>query len=193
MCEAQLHWAQAHIIAKHIICTKCNIVHLCRVGGNDVSLRLNDVACKHANDVVPAAQMKKSRKRSFQDFFGCGIGILRVLYSFIRRSATLPLCARSPVALQTCPRHVCSAQPPCPSNPFRTKQKNHRVVVFCFGCGIGIRTPTNRVRVCRAAVTQFRSIFCALSRAQVILSSIILNVKCFLIFFRLFLRLPSYY
>ena len=103
--------------------------------------------------------IKKFDKFRLVEFFGCGIGILRVLYSFIRRSATLTLCARSPAALQTCPRHVCSASPPCPSNPFITKQKNHRVVVFCFGCGIGIRTPTNRVRVCRAAVTQFRNIF----------------------------------
>ena len=28
---------------------------------------------------------------------------------------------------------------------------------MAFGCGIGIRTPTNRVRVCRATVTQFRN------------------------------------
>ena len=32
---------------------------------------------------------------------------------------------------------------------------------FLFGWGIGIRTPTNRVRVCRAAVTQFPNVFCA--------------------------------
>ena len=28
--------------------------------------------------------------------------------------------------------------------------------IFILGSGIGIRTPTNRVRVCRATVTQFR-------------------------------------
>ena len=118
--------------------------------------------------------------------FGCGIGILRVLYSFIRRSATLTLCARSPVALQTCPRHVCSASPPCPSNPFITKQKNHRVVVFCFGCGIGIRTPTNRVRVCRAAVTQFRNILLRISCAKIILSPFFEKVKSLITFFLIF-------
>ena len=31
------------------------------------------------------------------------------------------------------------------------------VMGFVVGCGIGIRTPTNRVRVCRATVTQFRN------------------------------------
>ena len=31
--------------------------------------------------------------------------------------------------------------------------------LFFFGWGIGIRTPTNRVRVCRAAVTQFPNAF----------------------------------
>ncbi len=40
---------------------RLNIVHLCCKQRNDVSLRLNDVACKHANDVVPTAQMKKSK------------------------------------------------------------------------------------------------------------------------------------
>ena len=31
-------------------------------------------------------------------------------------------------------------------------------MVYSYGWGIGIRTPTNRVRVCRAAVTQFPNI-----------------------------------
>ncbi len=31
-------------------------------------------------------------------------------------------------------------------------------MVFSYGWGIGIRTPTNRVRVCRATVTQFPKI-----------------------------------
>ncbi len=35
------------------------------------------------------------------------------------------------------------------------KQKNRPIGRFRFGWGIGIRTPTNRVRVCRATVTQF--------------------------------------
>ena len=43
--EAQHHWAQAHIIAKHIICTKCNIVHLRRGAVMMLSWRSNDVAC----------------------------------------------------------------------------------------------------------------------------------------------------
>ena len=36
----------------------------------------------------------------------------------------------------------------------KKKQDTLRVSCF-FGCRIGIRTPTNRVRVCRATVTQF--------------------------------------
>ena len=55
--------ARAHIIAKHIICAKRNLVHLCRkneewcsrYARNDVDLR--------SNDVVPAAQMKKSKSK----------------------------------------------------------------------------------------------------------------------------------
>ena len=37
-------------------------------------------------------------------------------------------------------------------------KKGHPFGCPCVGCGIGIRTPTNRVRVCRAAVTQFRNV-----------------------------------
>ncbi len=38
-----------------------------------------------------------------------------------------------------------------------TKNKKHPFgVLFVFGSGIGIRTPTNRVRVCRATVTLSR-------------------------------------
>ena len=45
-------------------------------------------------------------------------------------------------------------------NVNRTKNKKHHPVdgVFYFGCRIGIRTPTNRVRVCRATVTQFGNV-----------------------------------
>ena len=39
------------------------------------------------------------------------------------------------------------------------KQKHHlSVMLFFFGCRLGIRTPTNRVRVCRATVTQFGNV-----------------------------------
>ena len=43
----------------------------------------------------------------------------------------------------------------------RKQEKTSLVLVdkrgFFYGCGIGIRTQTNRVRVCRATVTQFRN------------------------------------
>ncbi len=49
----------------------------------------------------------------------------------------------------------------CPCILPRKQEKTSLVVVdkrgFFYGCGIGIRTPTNRVRVCRATVTQFRN------------------------------------
>ena len=38
------------------------------------------------------------------------------------------------------------------------KSTDHKGQCFYFGWGIGIRTPTNRVRVCRATVTQFPNI-----------------------------------
>ena len=48
-----------------------------------------------------------------------------------------------------------------PSNPFQLQQNKtgipNGIPVF-FGCRIGIRTPTNRVRVCRATVTQFGNV-----------------------------------
>ena len=48
-----------------------------------------------------------------------------------------------------------------PSNPFLFQQNKtgipNGIPVF-FGCRIGIRTPTNRVRVCRATVTQFGNV-----------------------------------
>ena len=34
-----------------------------------------------------------------------------------------------------------------------------------IGWGIGIRTPTNRVRVCRATVTPFLNVYCSLLQA----------------------------
>ena len=40
----------------------------------------------------------------------------------------------------------------------RTNEKIQLLRVGFFGWGIGIRTPTNRVRVCRATVTQFPNI-----------------------------------
>ena len=47
------------------------------------------------------------------------------------------------------------------SNPFQFQQNKtgipNGIPVF-FGCRIGIRTPTNRVRVCRATVTQFGNV-----------------------------------
>ena len=44
------------------------------------------------------------------------------------------------------------------------KSEKVKTTTFCrrlsfFGWGIGIRTPTNRVRVCRATVTQFPNIW----------------------------------
>lgn len=46
------------------------------------------------------------------------------------------------------------------NNDFKTKIKTaglQKPTVY-YGWGIGIRTPTNRVRVCRATVTQFPKI-----------------------------------
>lgn len=37
------------------------------------------------------------------------------------------------------------------------KARSTKMLRASHGCGIGIRTPTNRVRVCRATVTQFRN------------------------------------
>ncbi len=51
-----------------------------------------------------------------------------------------------PVTLPKLPRQVKSE-----------KSKTPVLTYGSFGCGIGIRTPTNRVRVCRATVTQFRN------------------------------------
>ncbi|MBR5746690.1 MAG: hypothetical protein IKX92_05485, partial [Clostridia bacterium] len=52
---------------------------------------------------------------------------------------------------------------------------------------IGIRTPTNRVRVCRAAVTQFRNLLLPPQsvplRCLVILTPQKANVKSFFVFF----------
>ena len=48
-----------------------------------------------------------------------------------------------------------------PSNPLRSNRKTKAPPIggaFLFGCRIGIRTPTNRVRVCRATVTQFGNV-----------------------------------
>ena len=48
---------------------------------------------------------------------------------------------------------------PFESLSIQTKQKQTPDgVCFYFGCRIGIRTPTNRVRVCRATVTQFGNV-----------------------------------
>ena len=41
-------------------------------GGNDISLRLNDVACKHANDVVPCGTNEKILKAMLSGFFVFG-------------------------------------------------------------------------------------------------------------------------
>ncbi len=92
-----------------------------------------------------------------------GIGILRRLHNSIRHSVPLPLYVCSPVAVnipqkfvphfrgphKTVPRTVA----PRPSKPFYSCKQNKKPsdwMVFRFGSGIGIRTPTNRVRVCRA-------------------------------------------
>ena len=57
--------AKHHIIAKHIICTKCNLVHLCPpCGGMMLNWRSNDVACKHANDVVSCGHKWKNPSRA---------------------------------------------------------------------------------------------------------------------------------
>ena len=80
--------------------------------------------------------------------FGWGIGI------FI---ASLALVATR----QTLHRRVCSlnANPLRCSNPSNKHHHKKRKAPTCwsmpFGWGIGIRTPTNRVRVCRATVTLF--------------------------------------
>ena len=37
-------------------------------------------------------------------------------------------------------------------------EKEIKVVNMNTGCALGIRTPTNRVRVCRATVTQMRNV-----------------------------------
>ena len=61
----------AHIIAKHIICTECNIVHLCRGAAMMLSWRSNDVACVARKwCCVLRTQMKKSWKHSLSGFFG---------------------------------------------------------------------------------------------------------------------------
>ena len=44
---------------------------------------------------------------------------------------------------------------PTDSNKTKRRSRNLLGHNFFFGWGIGIRTPTNRVRVCRATVTQF--------------------------------------
>ena len=51
-----------------------------------------------------------------------------------------------------------------------------------LGCGTRIRTQTNRVRVCRATVTQFRNLR-FISTAHNILAPQMQLVKWFLIFF----------
>ena len=55
-----------------------------------------------------------------------------------------------------CRTFAAASTNPTGSYPFsKQKQRPPCWVVFVFGWGIGIRTPTNRVRVCRATVTQF--------------------------------------
>ena len=74
--EAQLHWAKAHIIAEHIICTECNIVHLCPpCGGMMLSWRSNDVACVARKwCCVLRTQMKKSKSKDL-DFLAGALGL----------------------------------------------------------------------------------------------------------------------
>ena len=50
--------------------------------------------------------------------------------------------------------HCYSGKEKINPNASPTMAKEFGFIVF--GSGIGIRTPTNRVRVCRATVTQFR-------------------------------------
>ena len=60
------------------------------------------------------------------------------------------------------------------------EKARRRITGTCFsGSGIGIRTPTNRVRVCRATFTQFR-----FSNKEIIANGTVF-VKMFLHFFRL--------
>ena len=64
--EVQHRWASAHIVCAkhHIICAKHNLV-LCPPRRNDVSLRLNDVASKLANDVVSYGHKHKKKDTIF--------------------------------------------------------------------------------------------------------------------------------
>ena len=114
---------------------------------------------REAHIICPSGQtsLKKARFRVL--FSGCGIGI-RILACGLGQGAIWR----------------------APGTPFNTRPFESRIFVqtktktgkarLCFGCGIGIRTPTNRVRVCRAAVTQFRKISATFHVADVILTPI---------------------
>ena len=80
-------------------------------------------------------------------FFGCRIGIRSRATYALGQGAGKPSTGRF------------SYTHPFESLTIQTKQKQTPDgVCFYFGCRIGIRTPTNRVRVCRATVTQFGNV-----------------------------------
>ena len=77
------------------------------------------------------------------------------------------------------------------ANP-KTKCDLFQQVAFCFGSGRRIRTLTNRVRVCRATLTQSRYFFVALASTNVIIANCAeLSRGFWKNFFFLFFRLPT--
>ena len=125
-----------------------------------------------------------STKSSF--FYGWGIGI-RIIHSQCEWDIRIVLFAKNDILYR-----FLNAQTLAGSNPKPIHEKIKRQVFdlpSCFyGWGIGIRTPTNRVRVCRATVTLFpngkRNYISTSSNCQEFLDK---NFKYFLFFCFMFL------
>ena len=127
--------------------------------------------------------------------FGCGIGIRSRLRADKTPQNEFCRDPKSGSALNNptkrvlwgprVPRTVIHSRP-VRIQPIHNKKTDRQKPICFYGCGIGIRTPTNRVRVCRAAVTQFRNILLHISCAKIILSPFFEKVKSLNTFFLIF-------
>ncbi len=65
-------------------------------------------------------------------------------------------------------------------------------MLFLLGSGIGIRTPTNRVRVCRATFTQFRYLYMRSNGTHILLYSFFQVCQYGIAFVHFFFKLFVY-
>ena len=115
---------------------------------DDTRNRDSNVSASRRRQVTSAltcSEAPHSRPSPFESIISKKIIGIRILASR-RRSVRLGSDAPQAPRFTTEPVRIPDSQ----------KKRDTSWVLFSFGCGIGIRTPTNRVRVCRATVTQFR-------------------------------------